>query len=68
MNEWIGQWDTKGGVRLGLTGVMGRRRLKLGREFSGWSGLWESLVVMAWLLVVVRGGMWGWRVRARVKE
>ncbi|TQL47317.1 hypothetical protein FB562_0373 [Homoserinimonas aerilata] len=68
MNEWIRHSDAKAGVTLAFTGVMATMTFNLTKDFTHRATAFDSLVVIACLLLIITGALCGWTLTPRVKD
>lgn len=68
MNEWIRHSDAKAGVTLAFTGVLATTTFNLAKDFTPRSEAFDSLVVIACLLLISTGALCGWTLTPRVKD
>jgi len=68
MNEWIRHSDAKAGVTLAFTGVMATTTFNLAEDFTPRTAVFDSLVVIACLLLIFTGALCGWTLTPRVKD
>lgn len=68
MNEWIRHSDAKAGVTLAFTGVMATTTFNLVKDFTPRTAVFDSLVVIACLLLIFTGALCGWTLTPRVKD
>lgn len=68
VNEWIRHSDTKAGVTLAFTGVLGTMTFNLAKDFASRSPLFDVLVAAACTLLVLTGALCGWTLTPRVND
>ena len=68
VNEWIRHSDTKAGVTLAFTGVLGTMTFNLTKDFASRSPLFDVLVATACTLLVLTGALCGWTLTPRVND
>lgn len=68
MNEWIRHSDAKAGVTLAFAGVMATTTFNLAKDFTPRSVVFDSLVVIACILLICTGALCGWTLTPRVKD
>lgn len=68
VNEWIRHSDAKAGVTLAFTGVLGAMAFNLAKDFEQRSFLFDSVVVLASVLIVLTAALCGWTLTPRVND
>lgn len=68
VNEWVRHSDTKAGVTLAFTGVLGTMTFNLAKDFTSRTTLFDVLVAVACTLLVLTGALCGWTLTPRMND
>lgn len=68
VNEWIRHSDTKAGVTLAFTGVLGTMTFNLAKDFTSRATLFDVLVAVACTLLVLTAALCGWTLTPRMND